>query len=56
MTAWSDRRGRGPALQDWVGVERSLDANGNAVLPGLRFTRAPDATTGYDELVVTRTT
>ena len=27
-----------------------------AVLPGLRFTRAPDATTGYDELVVTRTT
>jgi len=27
-----------------------------AVLPGLRFARAPDATTGYDELVVTRIT
>jgi hypothetical protein len=33
--AGSDRRGRGPAQQDWVDVERSLDANGNAVLPGL---------------------
>ena len=33
--AGSDRRGRGPAQRDWVDVERSLDANGNAVLPGL---------------------
>ena len=30
-----DHRGHGVDEQDWAGIERSLDANGNAVLPGL---------------------
>src|SRR5580765_717622 len=30
-----NRRGHGVDEQDWAGVERSLDANGNGVLPGL---------------------
>jgi hypothetical protein len=30
-----NRRGHEVDEQDWAGVERSLDANGNAVLPGL---------------------